>query len=282
MAFYISLWKAAPFAIVPLLTATVYAFISYGIGIGAVFSSISISIAILAIIGWCRTKTIDDEVARFRLDAEQANRDYIRRMAKVESEFLKYQSYSNYLHLENIPFDERIYQYKSADYRFTFIPDLIQDMEYSDPDLIGLMDSYDTKRNEYLVQLKSFYEQGHLAILELDKALKVNQEKQPPERMPSYLKGLFYVLSEIVNSISEIDHPRDSITITNPEKHFIQLSFGKENASNPYPRLLSNDILKTIAIAANNLRIEAINLEVTIKHTNQVIFGESGSYRAGL
>jgi hypothetical protein len=274
--FYLALWKASPFVIIPLFTSALLAFATYG-KLGYFFLVAFGSVAAVGLYSWYVTNSLDEQLTDSRAKAESARRALTRRMALVEAEFLKYRPSTNYLHFDVMSLDERIKDISWYNFKDQINPHLLKDMVHSDQSLVMAMESLDSDGFQFIHDVKEFYEMAHARLLEVNDRAGIDPRAQPPERLSFHIKALYYAINGIVSSPEEAEHPKRGVTVTPEMFYFFQLLFDEKTGHSPYNFLLKDDKLRKLALSAEKSRVNAMNNENSIRLAIQALMGDATS-----
>ena len=269
--FYLSMWKSAPYAIIALIPASVYAYLVKEIyAIGPIVAVLCVFA--LGMIGCYVQKNLSEKTEAIRIRREQIENQLERRVAKVEAQFMSLNCYFNFSHYSNFIFEERIRLFDHRSSTENIAPKLLEDMKAFDGDLLDLIDEFDKNCQAVLLELVSFYELAKKRLEECDLLIKV-QSPQPPDRLPNNIMGVFLVLSGIVissNDIAPNAGKSEKVSVTPGAGQFIQLLLGTENNANPYPRLLGDQDLRKLAISLEGARVKVLTTQTIIGHIKAV------------
>lgn len=273
--FYLALWKASPFVLIPLFTSTLIAFVTFG-DMGYFFCVALASVFGVGLYGWYATKDLDGKLADARVKAEECRKALSKRYALVELEFLKFRPSTNFLYIENVSFDERMEYMNWRSVRKELNPHLLKDMIHSEDRLIEFMDALDNHGRQYIEDVKSFYQEAKSMILRIDESRNIIQKNQPKDRLPAVTRSLYYIHSGLTSTAEEASRKTREMGLSNEVAHHLRLMLGPASDDNIYHELLGDSTLRNIAESAEKNRVVALDNEKTIRIAIQVLVGESG------
>lgn len=282
--FYLSMWKSAPYAVIALVPATVYAYLidtDYAIGPTVA----AFVVAGIGYLGWFRQRTLNAGMSATQMEEEEVRKQLERRNMKVDAEFINLRPNSQLCYYENNMFDDNAYYNKPGEFAAHVPHQIVEDMRVRDGDLFQLHKDFHEALVQEYDKLILFREEAMARLDAMDKSIGV-QVKQPEERMPSHIQGLYYILSGIVTTPADViaqvgETPK--IRVPRPGiAHFIQLLLGPEDATNPYPGLLRDTDLKTAAVNLESCRKTAQARYNAIDHMTKVKYGEVAGFELGV
>ena len=271
--FYMSMWKSAPYAIIALAPATVYAsFIDIYYAAGPAIAGSLITLA--GVIGWYKQESLNERIEKKLNLVNTRKRQLERRIIKVETEFKNLKPNNTLCYPENFRFDDSLVYWQHTDYGKTIVAQILDDMKYYDGDLLRMRMDYDRISNNLIDALKLFYEAAFGLMTGLNRSAGINLSK---DSFPPGIHAAYYVMSNLVGSVvdvkPDIGRPRVNVG-SNIICHFIELLFGEKSASNPYPSILSSVELRNLANEIEELRKQALRAYTTVDEMIRVKYQE--------
>ena len=271
--FYMSMWKSAPYAIIALAPATVYAsFIAIDYAAGPILAAFLIFL--IGVIGWYKQESLNETIEKKLSFVSTRKKQLERRMIKVETEFRNMGVSDMQLYVDNFRFDDSLAYSKHSDYRAMVVPQILEDMMHHDSDLLRMRVEFDDITNQLLDDLKSFDEVTVELITDLNRDAGIPTTN---EDLPERIHATYYVMSNLVGSVVDVKpesgRPRVQVS-SNQARHFIELLFGEQDSSNPYPLLLQATELRTLASGVEELRKKALRAYTAIDETIRVEYQE--------
>ena len=294
--FHLAMWKSAPYAVIAMISAFSLAFFvsptpTYQMGpvsipaysIGPLLGSILV--AAVGLYGFIRQRALGSEISRAEIQAEETKMQLERRITKVEAQFQNSRPWNRLCHYEDITFEDTLRQMRPSDFSSGIVPQILEDMKQLDADLVRLLADFDKTVNEEISSIISFIDYGETKLKALDMELGVNSP-QPPERRPRQIRALYLIHAGIVKSVLDlVQEPggRPKVYNIQPgETHFIQLLFGAEDSTNPFPRLLRDPDLKARAMRVEDSRDKALDAFTTIDRIIKVKYEQQQVFRPGI
>ena len=228
----------------------------------------AVLVSFIGVLGWLVQGKLSEKIEASQIREEKIEVQLKRRIEKIEAQFMSIKPYNHFSHQSNFILEDRLHAFSHRDSTEGIPPQLLKDMRAFDQDLLLLIDSFDHSSRALLLSLTEFYDLAKEKVEECDRLLNV-QAQQPPDRLPDCIRGIFLILSDSVISLEDVSPNKvgtAKVNVTSGVRRFVELLLGREDAQNPYPRLMRDPDLKNLAQRLEDARELVDKTQTTISH----------------
>ena len=289
---HVSIWKAGPLAIVPLITASVTLLKLINLGddaaaqqtlntMGYILFGLGIFVFVLALVGWVISKRIDKELAEDEIRLKEIERHISNKVAGVRSKFL---SYGEDMDRQNkwldgyggVEFDDKLSQRKAWRISSRFDSKSLADMRHRYRFLVTEIELLETCEDEYINRLVLFSIRAKTLLEDADKAAGITQQQESEKIMASNIKALFIMFLDKVEEGQDLDKFGGENGFCRSQIDFLHQLWSKDE-NNPYSQVAVDKQLKDLASEAVDYHEKGIELYRNLKPAIDYLFEDGKS-----